>query len=125
MTRILLDQGLPRSAAGILLAKGWNVLHTGDIGLSRATDRQILEYARQEKRVVITLDSDFHAILAVENAGSPSVIRIRREGLKGPELAKLIENTWPEIQEQLESGAMVTITENAIRVRSIPILDAE
>ena len=125
MTRILLDQGLPRSAVGILRSKGWDVLHTGDIGLSRAMDRQILEYARQEKRVVITLDSDFHAILAVDNEGSPSVIRIRREGLKGPELSELIEDIWLKVHEQLESGAMVTVTENAIRVRSIPILGEE
>lgn len=121
MIRILLDQGLPRTAAKILQNKGWNVLHTGDIGLSRATDRQILEYARNEKRVVITLDSDFHSILAVENAESPSVIRVRREGLKGPELAEIIEKIWSEIQDPLAKGAMVTITENAIRIRSIPL----
>ena len=125
MIRILLDQGLPRTAAKILQNKGWNVLHTGDIGLSRATDRQILEYARNEKRVVITLDSDFHSILAVENAESPSVIRVRREGLKGPELAEIIEKIWSEIQDPLAKGAMVTITENAIRIRSIPLYHLE
>ena len=125
MIRILLDQGLPRTAAKILRDKGWNVLHTGDIGLSRATDRQILEYARNEKRVVITLDSDFHSILAVENAESPSVIRVRREGLKGPELAEIIDKIWSEIQDPLAKGAMVTITENAIRIRSIPLYHLE
>ena len=66
MMRLLFDQGLPRSAAEILRNKGWDIQHTGEIGLSRATDRQILEYARDEQRIVITLDSDFHAILAVE-----------------------------------------------------------
>ena len=125
MTKILLDQGLPRSAVKILRDKGWEVLHTGDIGLDRATDREILDYARNESRVVITLDSDFHAILAVENAASPSVIRIRREGLKGPELSELIMKTWPKIQNIIKEGAMVTITENAIRIRKIPLSNGE
>ena len=125
MTKILLDQGLPRSAVKILRDKGWDVLHTGDIGLGRATDREILDYARNESRVVITLDSDFHAILAVENAASPSVIRIRREGLRGPKLSELIMKTWHKIQNIIKEGAMVTITENAIRIRKIPLSNGE
>jgi predicted nuclease of predicted toxin-antitoxin system len=122
LRRILLDQGLPRTAVKILLLKqGWDVLHTGDIGLSTATDREILEFARKDRRVVITLDADFHAIIAVENAVSPSVVRIRQEGLKGAQLAELIEKIWPKIQRQLDSGALVSVTENSIRVRNIPI----
>ena len=77
MISILLDQGLLRSTASLLRGEGWDVLHTGDIGLSGSTDAEILEYARREERVIITLDSDFHAILAVSNASTPSVIRIR------------------------------------------------
>ena len=121
MISILLDQGLPRSAASVLRDEGWNVLHTGDIGLSRSTDRQILEYAQREERVIITLDSDFHTILALENASAPSVIRIRLEGLRGPDLALLIKRIWPKIEPQVKKGAMVTITESGIRIRNIPL----
>ena len=123
--RLLLDQGLPRSSAEILRNKGWDIQHTGEIGMSRATDRQILEYARDEQRIVITLDSDFHAILAVENLDSPSVVRIRQEGLRGPELAELVEKIWSRIGQQLENGAMATITEKAIRIRKIPLHEAD
>ncbi len=123
--RLLLDQGLPRSSAEILRNKGWDIQHTGEIGMSRATDRQILEYARDEQRIVITLDSDFHAILAVENLDSPSVVRIRQEGLRGPELAELVEKIWSRIGQQLENGAMATITEKAIRIRKIPLHESD
>ncbi len=123
--RLLLDQGLPRSSAEILRNKGWDIQHTGEIGMSRATDRQILEYARDEQRIVITLDSDFHAILAVENLDSPSVVRIRQEGLRGPELAELVEKIWSRIGQQLGNGAMATITEKAIRIRKIPLHESD
>ncbi len=123
--RLLLDQGLPRSSTEILRNKGWDIHHTGEIGMSRATDRQILEYARDEQRIVITLDSDFHAILAVENLDSPSVVRIRQEGLRGPELAELVEKIWSRIGQQLENGAMATITEKVIRIRKIPLHESD
>ena len=68
MTDILLDQGLPRSTVSLLQNQRWNVLHIGDIGLIRSSDVEILEYARKEGRTIITLDSDFHTILALTNA---------------------------------------------------------
>ena len=121
MIGILLDQGLPRTAAKILKEQGWDVIHTGDVGLSQARDSEILEFARTEKRVVVTLDADFHAILAVENASGPSVVRIRQEGLKGPDLTKLIKSIWPSIKEHLISGAMISVTEKSIRIKAIPL----
>ncbi|MGM0540666.1 MAG: DUF5615 family PIN-like protein [Thermodesulfobacteriota bacterium] len=121
MIRILLDQGLPRSTATHLRDQGWDVAHTGDIGLSRAKDEEILGYALHHGRIIITLDSDFHAYLAVTNSDAPSVIRIRIEGLKSHEMAELIIAVWPQIDEAVHQGAMVTVTENAIRMHALPV----
>ena len=121
MIRLLLDQGLPRTTALYLKGQGWDVLHVGDIGLSKAKDLELIEYAKENGRVVVTLDSDFHAYLAVNNAEAPSVIRIRREGLKALEMAKLIISIWPKIDLAIQHGAMVTVTEESIRVRTLPI----
>lgn len=121
MIRLLLDQGLPRSAASILVESGWDALHVGDVGLSRATDEEIIEYARSEKRICVTLDADFHAILALSDEVAPSVIRIRIEGLKGKELAALLQTIWPRIAEHLDIGSLVVITERTVRIRRLPI----
>ncbi len=86
MIRLLLDQGLPRSSAELLRRDGWDVRHVAECGLSEAPDSQILKHAETDDRIVCTLDADFHALLAVSGATGPSVIRIRREGLRGPEL---------------------------------------
>ena len=121
MIRILLDQGLPRRTSFHLKDEYWDVLHTGDIGLSKAKDSEILEYARKNQRIIITLDADFHAFLAVTNAESPSVIRIRIKGLKAMELARLIEDIWPKVETSLQQGAMVTVTAKSIRIRHMPV----
>ncbi len=65
---------------------GIDALHVGDIGMARAVDTEIIAAAKREDRVVVTLDADFHTLLALSAASKPSVIRIRIEGLKGAEL---------------------------------------
>jgi predicted nuclease of predicted toxin-antitoxin system len=113
---------MPRSAVAHLKDGGWDAVHAYDIGLSRASDSIILERARQDGRIVITLDADFHALLAITNAAAPSVIRIRQEGLCGTALAELLLRIWPQIERQILQGAMVSITETSIRIRQLPIL---
>jgi len=88
--KLLLDQGLPRSAADALAARGHDAAHVGALGMASATDEEILERARREARTVVTLDTDFHALLALSNATAPSVVPVRVEGLRGEDLADLV-----------------------------------
>ena len=73
--KLLLDQGLPRTAAEALGRVGFDAVHTGAIGLAKASDEDILERARREGETVVTFDADFHALLALSNAAAPAVIR--------------------------------------------------
>jgi predicted nuclease of predicted toxin-antitoxin system len=57
--KLLLDQGLPLSAAALLRDAGIDTLHVGEIGMSEAEDAEIIQRAREEGRVVATLDADF------------------------------------------------------------------
>jgi predicted nuclease of predicted toxin-antitoxin system len=120
--RLLLDQGTPRSTARHLAAHGIDTVHAADIGLSTDTDSQILDHARTDHRVVVTLDADFHALLALSGAAVPSVVRIRREGLRGPALASLLSEVVSRVREQLDSGAMITVTERGVRVHRLPVV---
>jgi predicted nuclease of predicted toxin-antitoxin system len=56
--RFLLDQGLPRSAAGLLRARHFDAVHAGEIGLAFAADLEILSRGREERRVIVTLRAD-------------------------------------------------------------------
>ena len=81
MKRILLDQGLAPHAAVILRQHGLDAVHVSEIGMEQAEDIQIMEKARIDERVCVTLDHDFHAHLAVTGHGRPSVVLVRVQGL--------------------------------------------
>lgn len=120
--KLLLDQGLPHGAAVLLRLAGLDSMHVGEIGFSAAEDDEILQKARDTDRAVVTLDADFHALLALSGAAAPSVIRVRIEGLKADELSHLLQTVVAACDEDLMNGAMVTVTENRIRVRRLPLL---
>jgi len=63
--RLVLDRGVPRDAALRLRSLGYSCTHLGEIGMSRATDEEILAFSLEESAAVVTLDADFQAILAV------------------------------------------------------------
>lgn len=119
--KLLLDQGTPRSAAALLCRAGFDAVHTGDIGMAAADDGDILQRAAVEDRVIVTLDADFHALLALSAASRPSVIRIRIEGLRAEEFAKLLPQVIEPCRSDLESGAMVSVQEGRIRLRRLPM----
>ena len=106
MNRLLLDQGLPRSAVRHLEECGFDVRHVADIGHSRAIDAEITALALDQGRTIVTLDSDFHRLLAISGASAPSVIRIRREGLRGSDVAALIGQVLERLGRYGESGAL-------------------
>ena len=120
--KLLLDQGLPRSSAELLRQKGLDAVHTGECDLSTAPDDAILAAGRAQGRIVVTLDSDFHTILALEEASGPSVIRVRWEGLRGSEMAELIGQVLKLCSDELELGAAVSVRPDGIRIRLLPMI---
>lgn len=119
---LLPDQGLPRTTPHHLQGLGIDAVHAADVNLSAADDATILQFARERSQIIASLDADFHARLAFSGAVKPSVIRIRIEGLRAEELARLLSQVLEQCREDLESGAMVTITDKGIRVRRLPLL---
>jgi predicted nuclease of predicted toxin-antitoxin system len=120
--KLLLDQGLPRTAASVLRNAGFDAVHTGEIGMARAEDAAILEEARRSGRVVVTLDADFHALMALSGDASPSVIRIRIERLRGQQVADLVQDVLSQCGKQLEAGALVSVQQGRLRLRRLPLI---
>jgi predicted nuclease of predicted toxin-antitoxin system len=120
--KLLLNQGLPPSTAELLREQGLDAVHVSEIGYARADDSEIIELARTEERIVITLDADYHAAIALTSANFPSVIWIRVANLRGSEYVEIITSTLTEYQETLLTGVLITIrADRTIRLKLLPI----
>ena len=106
--RVLLDQGLAPRAAALLRQAGWDALHAGEVGLERAEDAEILDFALRDGRTCVTLDHDFHIHLALSRAGKPSVILLRVQGLAAEGQAQLIRSVYEVCEEAIAEGAAVS-----------------
>ena len=121
MKRLLLDQGLAPRAAELLRQYGFEATHASEVGMSNADDILILERARNEERVCVTLDHDFHAHLAMAGAGRPSVLLLRVQGLDAEGQADLIRSVCIQCDAALSEGAAVSADRDRIRVRRLPL----
>ena len=119
--KILLDQGIPRGVAIALGDAGFDAIHTGQCDLSTASDSLILSVAREQERIIVSLDSDFHMLMASKNATSPSVIRIRQEGLRAEAAADLILSVLDMCKDDLLHGALISATQKQVRIRLLPL----
>jgi len=118
---LLLDQGLPRSTVRGLTNNALESIHVGELEMARAKDADILDFASQNDYVIVTLDSDFHALLAARQSQGPTVIRIRIEGLKGKGLAELLKIVIGCTTEDILAGSSISVNDNGIRVRRLPL----
>ncbi len=119
--RFLADMGISPRTVEWLRQEGYDAVHLVDEDLHALPDAEIIRKARIENRIVLTIDLDFGYLLAISQANLPSVIifqlgNVRRE---------VIENRLSEVlnicSEDLLSGAVISIGENAFRVRQLPI----
>jgi predicted nuclease of predicted toxin-antitoxin system len=118
--RLLLDQGLPRDAAALLRNEGWDCLHVGELGMARAEDTAIVEFAREHDAAIVTLDADFHALLATSRASTPSVIRLRLQGLGGADVATHVAKVMARFATELAAGCLVTVKSNKTTCHRLP-----
>lgn len=83
-------------------------MHTADVGLAAASDASILAFAREDDRVVMTLNADFHALLVRSGEGAPPVIRLRIDRATAELVTELVVLVLDRCRETLENGAMVS-----------------
>ncbi len=121
--RLLVDNALSPIICQGLLDTGHDAIHVRDVGMAAASDEEIVDFAEREDRTIISADTDFAAILALRRAAKPSFVLLRGDIERRPEAqAKLLMELLPSLEESLAAGAVIVITRDRIRIRSLPIV---
>ena len=89
--------------------------------MATAKDAEILEEALSRSACVVTMDADFHGLLAISGADRPSVIRLRIQSVQAREFADMLLRLAPQFAEAAMSGALITIDERTVRIRRLPL----
>jgi predicted nuclease of predicted toxin-antitoxin system len=63
--------------------------------------------------------------LALDEADSPSVVRIRIERLRAKALKDLLLTVIAECRDDIEKGSAITVEVNRIRVRRLPLVNTD
>ena len=118
--KILLDMNLPPRWTTFLSAEGFECVHWSTVGEKTAKDSVIMDYARENGCIIFTHDLDFGALLAVTNAGGPSVIQIRTQDVSPEAIGSLVVKAIRQFYEELQQGALISVDPSRSRVRILP-----
>jgi predicted nuclease of predicted toxin-antitoxin system len=118
--KLLVDMNLSPSWVTVLMEAGWESVHWSNVGNSRATDSEIMAWAKENGHVVFTHDLDFGTALALTQAEGPSVVQVRTQDVTPTAIGKIVVASLRQFQSELEKGALVVLDESRGRVRVLP-----
>lgn len=104
--KFLIDNQLPAALAEYLRNRGFDSQHVFDIGLEKAADADICQYALANDRVIISKDQDF-LYLANQPRIKIRLIWVRMGNCRTSALLQAFERLWPEVETALNSGDQV------------------
>ena len=113
--------GIAQSTGEYLRSQGHDVVHLSEQGLERLPDDQIVTKALDESRTIVTHDLDFGRIVALSGYTVPSIVTFRLSDMKPARVNSALETVLREAAPSLDQGALVTVTDHGIRVRTLPV----
>lgn len=119
--KLVVDMNLSPEWVTVLREAGWDAEHWSKIGNPRATDGEIMAWAKEHGSVVFTHDLDFGSLLALTQVEGPSVIQVRTQDVTPAAIGRLVLAALLQFQSELEKGALIILDEARTRARILPL----
>lgn len=119
--RVVVDMYLSVEWIPVLEEAGWPAVHWSEVGDPRADDPVIMAWALTHGCVVLTHDLDFGTMLALTQAGGPSVIQVRGQRVLPEHMGPIVLAALEQYDAELSAGALVVAEQARSRVRVLPL----
>lgn len=121
--KLLVDANLSPVVANRLRDAGFDATHVRDHGLVHALDPEIARFAIENAMAIISADSDFTTMLALNHGSAPSLVLLRSaDRLTPPTQAAMLIANLATVETDLQSGAVVSLRPGRLRVRRLPLV---
>jgi len=104
-----------------LRSLGHDVVRVNSILSVTSPDEWIVARATKEQRTILTQDLDFSAIIALAGSRLPSLITLRLSSSRIENVNAVLEKNLPNLEEDVLTGMIITVEDDRIRRRSLPI----
>jgi len=115
--KILCDQCINRDVILALRDVGFDVVHTSEIRLSRASDETIFHHSRRLRRVLLTFDHDFGNITRFSIRNCPGVVVIYTANMTKEMIIERALHTFKYLfKNRYPSGQLFIVESDSIRI---------
>lgn len=119
--RLVADMHISPRTVTYLRELGHDVLRVDEALRASASDQEVLEFALADDRTVLTQDLDFSRLAALSGLRAPSVISLRLSSSRVEHVNEMLARVLPSVADSVATGSLVTVEDDRIRTRSLPV----
>jgi len=116
--KFLIDADMPRSIVEIIRSFGFDVEDVRDIGMGTAKDKEIIEYAVNDNRIIVTRDTDFGEVLRYPRHPGAIIFRLPYTFTVN-EINKRVKEFLTSVSEDKFRNAIIIVELSRYRRRKI------
>ena len=112
--RFLIDVCVGVRVAEDLIRSGHDVALVSDTD-KRMGDHEVLELAQRQERILVTIDKDFGRLIFLDGQKHAGLLRL--PDIRSSQRVVLVQKVLKKHDEDLEEGAVITVTGHRVRVQ--------
>lgn len=114
--RLFADHCVPTDIIRVLREMGFEVIRAYDVGLDRAEDESIFDYARRHGAILVTVDRDFCNIVRFQITKARGVVLIELEAFSKQFVRERLEGFFSRLTPQTIRGRLAILKPSTVTI---------